>query len=119
MGPFRDGWTMEDVDTVMLRGLPDELLYVPIVVSLDPPDCSWSESICMSLVSHEHFNVRGNAILGLGHLARVCRRLDLKRAIPAIAAALKDENEYVRGHAHEAAGDLRNYLSAIIPGYET
>ena len=119
MGPFKDGWTIEDVENVIARGLPDELLYVPIVISMDPPDCSWSESICLSLVSHQDFNVRGNAVLGLGHLARTCRRLDLARAIAAVAAALKDENPHVRGQAHDAAGDIKHYLGALVPGAET
>jgi hypothetical protein len=119
VGPFKDGWTVEDVEKVIARGVTSELLYVPIVVSMDPPDCSWSESVCLSLVSHEDFNVRGNAVLGLGHLARTCRQLDLARAIPAVAAALKDENGYVRGHAVDAAGDIKHYLGALVPGAET
>jgi hypothetical protein len=119
VGPFNDGWTIEDVEKVVARGVPQELLYVPIVVSMDPPDCSWSESICLSLATHKDFNVRGNAVLGLGHLARTCRRLDLTRALPAVAAALKDEDAYVRGHAHDAAADIKHYLGVVVPGAET
>ena len=119
MGPFKDGWTIEDVEDVIARGVPEDLLYVPIVVSMNPPDCSWSESICVSLAAHADSNVRGNAVLGLGHLARTCRKLDLARALPIIAAALKDENVHVRGQAHDAAGDIKHYLGALVPGAET
>ena len=117
MGPFQDGWTKRDVEAVVARGLPDELLYVPIAITLDPPDYAWSERICLALAKHQHFNVRGNAILGFGHLARTCGRLNLAAVIPVIAATLHDEHEYVRGHADDAAGDLLHYLGVQIPGY--
>src|SRR5690606_2353784 len=117
MGPFRDGWTEQDVEAVVARGVPEELLYVPIVITMDPPDCAWAEAICLSLASHAHFNVRGNAILGFGHLARTCRRLDLAAVSPVVAAALQDEHEYVLGHAEDASGDILHYLEMHMPGY--
>jgi len=117
MSPFQVGWTKQDVEAVVARGAPDELLYVPIVVSMDPPDCAWSERICLALATHTDFNVRGNAILGFGHLARTCGKLNLTAVVPIIATALRDEHEYVRGHAHDAAGDLLHYLGVRIPGY--
>lgn len=119
MGPFQDGWTEQDVAAVIARGVPDELLYVPIVISMDPPDFQWSQAICISLASHPHFNVRGNAILGFGHLARTCRRIDAATVVPLIAAALQDESAYVRGHADDAAGDLLHYLDVRVPGHES
>lgn len=119
MGPFQDGWTEQDVEAVIARGLPDELLYVPIVISMDPPDFEWAQAICISLASHPHFNVRGNAILGFGHLARTCRRIDAATVVPLVAAALHDESAYVRGHADDAAGDLLHYLDVLVPGYES
>lgn len=70
----------------------------------------------MDLTSHEHFNVRGNAILGLGHLARTCGHLDLAAVVPVISAALGDRHEYVRGHAADAAADLLHYLGVHVPG---
>jgi hypothetical protein len=117
MGPFKDGWTKDDVAAVIARGLPDELLYVPIVVSLDTPDCAWSEAICISLSQHPQFNVRGNAILGFGHLARTCGHLDLAQVVPIVAAGLKDDHEYVRGHALDVAEDIYCYLGSQVPGY--
>ena len=117
MGPFQDGWTEQEVEAVIARNLPDELLYVPIVITLDPPDCAWSEQICLTLATHKHFNVRGNAILGFGHLARTCGRLNLDAVLPVISEALNDDHEYVRGHAHDAADDLMHYLGAQVPGY--
>ena len=88
MGPFRDGWTEADIEAVLANGEPQELLYVPIVVSLDPPDWAWSQAICVRLAGHPDANVRGNAILGFGHLARVCGKLDEAVVRPLIESAL-------------------------------
>ena len=110
MGPFVDGWTKRDVETVIDRGVTENLLYVPIVVSMDPPDCTWSQEICIALSAHPDFNVRGNAMLGFGHLARTCRELNLERVLPIIAAGILDSHEYVRGQATDAADHIKHYL---------
>lgn len=110
MGPFRDGWTMAQVEAVIAKADPNELLYIPIVVSMDPPDAAWSESICLSLVGHEDSRVRANAILGFGHLARTTGKLNEGQVRPIIAAALLDTDEGVRGHADSAASDIRHFL---------
>ncbi len=58
-------------------------------------------------------------MLGLGHIARRCRALNLDRAVALVAGALSDPHEYVRGHANSAACDLQMYLGVEIPGYDT
>jgi len=121
MGPFADGWVEADVEAVVARADPRELLYVPIVVGMNAADCEqgWAEAMCFNLASHPDFNVRGNAILGLGHIARTCRTLSLERAVPLIASALSDPHKYVRSHASNAACDLQVYLGVEVPGYDT
>ena len=120
MGPFSAGWTEKDVETVLGRGLPDELLYVPIVVGMNAADCDrmWAEDVCLRLVDHVHFNVRGNAVLGLGHIARTCGALSAERVFPVLERALDDPHPYVRGHAESAASEVRQYLGVVINGYE-
>jgi hypothetical protein len=110
MGHFRDGWTIEDVQAVLDRADPQELLYVPITVSLDPPDCRWSESTCLRLSSHPDEQVRANAVLGFGHLARTCGRLDEEVVRPIIEAGLRDASAVVRDHAGSAADDVTHFL---------
>ncbi|MDZ4778110.1 MAG: hypothetical protein SGJ23_15115 [Alphaproteobacteria bacterium] len=104
------GWTVAEVERLLERDDPGELLNVAIAVSLDPPDCAWAERICIRLAAHSVANVRGNAILGFGHLARVCGALDEARVRPLIDAALDDPSDYVRGQAHAAADDLAHFL---------
>lgn len=121
MGPFSEGWTEVDVEAVIARGNPDELLYVPIVVGMNAADFDreWAEGICIALASHANFNVRGNAILGFGHIARTCRSLNTEQIVPLISNALSDPSEYVRDHADNAACDLQVYLGVLVPGYDT
>jgi hypothetical protein len=75
--------------------------------------------VCLRLSGHPHFNVRGNAILGFGHLARTCGALDEGRVKPLIERALKDTDEYVRGQANAAADDLAHYLGWRIEGHQS
>ncbi|WP_363798899.1 hypothetical protein ABU614_02785 [Lysobacter firmicutimachus] len=112
---FQNGWTKGDIETAIGRDRPDELLHVPIMVSMDPPDCAWAEAVCLSLARHPHVNVRGNAVLGLGHLARTCGRLDLSAVVPVLCAALKDPAPYVRDQAETAADDLSHFLDIVVP----
>ena len=110
MGPFADGWTINDVEAVIARGDPADLLFVPIVVSLDPPDCTWSEAICTRLSSHADAKVRGNAVLGFGHPARTCGKLNENIVRPIIEAALRDAAVHVYEQAVAAADDVEHYL---------
>lgn len=110
MGPFKDGWLKEDVQKVIDENNSEDLLYVPIVITMDPLDFDWAENICVTLSEYPDFNVRGNAILGFSHLARVCGKLNENIVRPVIERALNDENEYVKGHAQDAVEDIMHYL---------
>lgn len=105
----------EAVEAAIARDEPDELLHVPIDVSMEPWDCRYSQDVCVRLSRHPHFNVRGNAILGFGHLARTCGALAEATVRPIVEAALDDPHEYVRGHAFVAACDLNHFLGWRIP----
>ena len=82
---------------------------------MDPPDAAWSQDICLSLVHHDHEIVRGNAILGFGHLARISGELDQALVAPLVTAAMKDPSEYVRGQAVQAFDDISKYLGWKLP----
>src|SRR5215207_6310956 len=117
MNPFSDGWTRDDMEAAIKRDHPEELPYVPIRVSMDPPDCAWAQEVCARLSGHANPHVRGNAILGFGHLARTCGGLDVAKVRPLIEGALRDPDEYVRGHADDAADDVAHYLGWRLAGH--
>jgi predicted nucleotidyltransferase len=112
----RQGWTKEDITQVLQRGNPKELLSVPIVVSMnvDDDDREWAENICIALANHSDFNVRGNAILGFGHIARICETLSTEKILPLVEKALKDEHEFVRGQAEAAVIDIEFFLKISV-----
>ena len=99
-----------EIADAVARNRPDELLYAVLAAALYDPDSVWAEDLCLRLATHPHFNVRGNAILGLAHIARLHGRLDRARAQPALEAALRDADDYVRGQADAAADDVEHFL---------
>jgi hypothetical protein len=101
---------VNDVEAAISRDDAAYLLEAVIAVSMNSPDCEWAQRVCVRLSRHPHFNVRGNAVLGFGHLARRFGRLDEATVKPIIESTLHDESDYVRGQAVSAADDVRRYL---------
>jgi hypothetical protein len=110
--------TVEYVEDAIARDDPGELPGVPISVSLCHDSLEWSQTVCVRLSSHRDATVRGNAILGFGHLARRFRRLDEDMVRPVIENALTDADRYVRGQAHAAAEDVTHFLGWRVTGFD-
>jgi hypothetical protein len=99
-----------EVEAAIARNEPSELSLAVLSAALYAEDAAWAEDVCVRLAGHAHERVRGNAVLGFGHMARLHRRLDEQRVKPLIAAALQDESAYVRGQAEAAAEDVEVFL---------
>jgi hypothetical protein len=97
-------------EAAILRDDPAELLYVPVAASLYSENMEWAQGVCLRLAAHPHFNVRGNAILGIAHLARRFGQLDRARVEPILRSAQLDPDPYVTGHAYDAIDDVRHFL---------
>ena len=95
-----------DVFAAIERDDPQELLHVPVALSMYDPDYDFALSICLELSRHPDPTVKGNAILGFGHLARRFRKMDEARTRPIVEQALGHEDFHVSGHAHSAADDI-------------
>ena len=100
----------EAVEKALATDNTDVLLRAVIAVSMCDHDWQYAQELCMKLSRHWNFNVRGNAILGFGHIARVHGILDEELVKPVIELALGDENNYVVGHAVDAVMDTEHYL---------
>jgi hypothetical protein len=107
----------DEIDSAILRNNPEELLYAVLSAALYSDDAGWAENVCLRLARHEHFNVRGNAILGFGHIARIHRKLTKDLVKPVIETALGDVSDYVRDHADSAAEDVEFFLKWKIKGF--
>lgn len=95
-----------DAEAAIVRNDPDELRRVVIAVGRHSDDLEWSESFCLRLSQHTHYNVRANAIQSFGHIARRFRRLDNPESIRAVQDALVDTHDYVRSEAEDAADEI-------------
>lgn len=106
--------SLSEITAALARNDPAELLHIPIALSMDPPEeqhPGYAESICLQLATHAHPHVRGNALLGFGHLARTAgmiRAADEVRAL--VEAGLADPDPFVSGQADAAASDLEHFL---------
>lgn len=103
-------FSRDEIEKAILRDNPDELLYAVLSAALYSEDATWAENVCVQLAAHEHENVRGNAILGFSHIARIHGKLDEGKVKQLIESALEDKSEYVRGHANDVKDDLKFYL---------
>jgi hypothetical protein len=99
-----------EIEDAIERDDPQQLLYAVLSAALYSDDQKWGQEICLRLASHFHPHVRGNAILGFGHIARRHSSLDQTRVKQAIERALVDPDAYVRGHAEDAADDIEHFL---------
>jgi hypothetical protein len=103
--------TPREVDDIVTRDDPQELRYAALSVSMFSTDFDWAQATCVLLAGHSNANVRGNAVLSFGHLARRFGRLDMEVVEPIYRAALDAPDEYVRSQAEDMLEDIRYYLS--------
>ncbi len=98
------------LEAALERDAPIELQQLILDVALECEEQEWVELCCVRLAKHRNANVRGNALLGFGHLARRFGRLDRHRVKRLIEIGLHAHNEYVRERAESAADDLETFL---------
>ncbi len=106
------------VEEALQRDDPLELESLILDVALEGPEREWAEACCAQLARHRSALVRGNAVQGLGHLARRFGQLDPNRTRRLVEVALVDRSDYVRGQAESAARDLETFLSWTFEGPE-
>jgi hypothetical protein len=83
----------DDVEEVLSRGDLAELRLLALSISPHSENPEQAEGICLRLASHVDTITRGNSVLGLGHIARIHRRLTACAARPMVEAALRDPDE--------------------------
>ena len=108
-----DALSRDAAEALAVAGDVPGLSTALIALSLADPDLAWTTAFLLRFTTHASPNVRGNALLGFGHLARRFRSLPgpaLVRA--AIAAGLADADAFVRGQAESASDDLASFLPA-------
>jgi hypothetical protein len=104
------------IEAAIERDDPHELMDLPLEIALEAPELPWAQATCAQLARHRDANVRGNAVAGLGHLARRFGRLDPHRMKRVVETALWDRSDYVREQARSAAEDLSTFLRWSFDG---
>ena len=99
-----------EIEAAILRNNPDELSIAVLSVALYAEDVAWAEDVCVRLAAHENEKVRGNAILGFGHIARIHGQLTETKVKRLIESAFDDGSAFVRGQAESAEDDVRFFL---------
>ncbi|MBW2543302.1 MAG: hypothetical protein JRF15_14545 [Deltaproteobacteria bacterium] len=98
-------------EAALERDDPLELMDWILELAAEGDDRALAENCCARLARHRNAMVRGNAMLGFGHLARRFGRLDAQRIKRLVDTALHDGSDYVREQARSAAEDLRTFLA--------
>lgn len=104
--------TLAEAKARLLRDDAAELVTVPLAAALHWDDAEEAQDICFVLVEHADEKVRGNAVLALGHIARIHGVLDRERAEAVLRQARSDDSPYVRGQAEAAGDDIAHFLGA-------
>jgi hypothetical protein len=106
--------TLPHITAAIARDDPQELLHIPIALALNPPEelrPGYAERVCLQLAAHRDARVRGNALLGFGHLARTAGVIRESALVArAVEAGLIDPDPAVSGQAEAAADDLEHFL---------
>jgi hypothetical protein len=100
----------EVVNALILRNDVKDMLLLSISAALNCTDLDWAEHICIELSMHEDNQVRGNAILSFGHLARIFGVLNDPRIKNIVKQGLCSDDKYVHSQAITAAYDLSDFL---------
>ncbi len=98
-------------EAVLERDDPVELMDWILEFAGESGDRELVENCCLRLARHRNAMVRGNAMLGFGHLARRFGRLDAHRVKRLVDTGIHDGSDYVREQARSAAEDLKTFLA--------
>lgn len=109
--------THEKFEALRRADASGELYRAIVSLALVDADRDYVETACVELSTHHDELVRGNAILGLGHLARRFGELSTE-CLAIIERGLLDPSRHVRGQAHAAAEDVVTLLGWFVAGIE-
>jgi hypothetical protein len=97
------------IEMILATGSIYDLERLSIAVGEDYPDWKYAQDVCLRLAEHSNDNVRANACLGLGYIARTQGRLEQHLVKPILLRELRCQTEF-RGKIADAIDDINFFL---------
>jgi HEAT repeat protein len=94
----------EESLSLLASGAAEVVAETILRLSLHDPDGKWVADHALALLDHAESDVRSNAVIALGHIARLHREIDKARVVPALREMLTDPN--MAGRAGDALDDI-------------
>lgn len=98
---------------ILRSGSNKEKAELAMALGFDCPDYGFAQSMCVQLLQTEDEIVRGNAIIGLAHIARRFGKLDKRVVKPYLLRELR-ENIKCKDFVTDAVHDINMYLGWSI-----
>jgi hypothetical protein len=97
------------IERILATGSIEELAQLSLAVGENFPDWKYAQDVCLQLAEHSDENVRVNACLGLGYIARIHRRLEKHLVKPVLLRELRSQTDR-RGKIEDAIEDINLFL---------
>jgi hypothetical protein len=93
-------------------GEPRRACEAIIRLALNDPDGRWVEGVALRLAESADPSVRATAATALGHVARIHRKIDSGRVLPALRRLMDDPR--TAGRAEDALSDIAMFASGSL-----
>ncbi len=102
--------TRDQVEAAIKNNDIGTLISSALSVATYDRDWKYAQDVCLRLAHHTDATIRGNAILAIGYIARVHRKLEKHVVEPVLLRARRDPEAWVRARAEDAIDDVNLYM---------
>ena len=96
--------TRGQLAAALMSGDTTEIIRRLLGVAMNDPDGEWVQNKCLELLGVDDIRIQRAALLGLSHVARLHRRLDVERVQAAVMEVASIPE--LAGYAEEALEDV-------------
>ena len=100
----------EDAEMAFSSGVSEEICDALLRITFNDSDWHWVQEKCLYFINSHSSDVRGLAITCLGHLARIHRKLDLKKVLPLLKNLQNDSQ--VSGRVEDVFDDIKTFVDS-------
>lgn len=104
--------TRGQLAAALLSGDADKIVPALLGVVLNDPNWEWLQDKCLELLNVDDIRVPRAALLGLGHVARLHRRMNVVRVRSALRAFNRPQ---LAGEVEDVLEDIELFVGGIAP----